>query len=1175
MLSPRRWLVRVSCCVFALAVGVPAVAWADPTPSPSPAPAPVAEVPVSVAGLEAAAVARAAALGRRVVVDGLTTETSVVSANPDGMLTLMVSPRAVRVRRGDGWVSVDTSLVRGPDGRFVSRAVSVDASFSAGGAGPLVVLRAPDGRGVVSSSLPFDLPAPSVAGSTLTYGDVLPDVDLVVEGLVESFTEVLVVKTREALNDPRLAELAVSVSASDGLDVVVAADGGSVVNDQRGRPVFGSPAPSVWDSQVSGAGPRPSATVRAVHAPGLDARVMGVSRVGGVERTDIGLSIPDGVLSSPVFPVFVDPSFGLETQTYVTAWSFSGIDIDEPGQRLKVGNCGWPGCGHVGEQARSFFDVSALPLAPRDGLTATVLGARLAGTQVWNAAGWDTPVELWSAGELGEDVDWPGPVGDWLDEVSTDDAGPVLFESDELTEYVQEAAESDWWRIGFGLISPDEDDRDLWKQFDNQFQLEVDFWFPVPKPTGLSVSPTCRDDVTSSVRPIMRAVSTNEANLYLATQVQFDLVGDEFEERSGWLESATDVFAWQPDADVPDGDYVVKARARSLDESGGVLSGTGSGWSGPFGFTVKGDPPQPPTVSNPSLEQPAGGLPTRFEAGPFTVSSQDPSVIGYSYAFGPDPLPAYSWVYAGNCPVISPDLGAGVTGAGADGTATIDFPWDRTDVGSVSVQAIDAAGNMSDSAVFGFQVGSDNTTSQISEAEDIFADDAGSRHVSDAAWSGGAAVNLTIPAGGTSSAVLGLPEPSAQWQLRVVFTDASTPGARVTPMVNGEPFMSQDMGGGGGSGSFSYEVAHGTRTMSTPVFDSLAGGVPSGPQVTAGLMVECPAGGSECVLGVDRFELVRYDVAAALAAPMPQDAVRAGQDMFYARADDGLLVVDAPGAEQVDAVVDGAAVTAVSDGTGVFGLQLPGGNVTAQVQASAGGVSTAPVMVQATSLLTDDRLAAVWKTGRHKDVGMPSGPVEDLGGGDRRQRFDGGDIYATDGRTFTLIGDVRDTYDRWDGPDGVLGLPFGSPRQVAGGIAQTFQHGAIYSGPDMDAHPVVGDIADRYDAMGGSQDVGFPTGDEQPVTSWSDADGVVQYFEAADIFWSQDTGAWPVHGAIVDVFNDLGGADELGFPTSDEVPLGGGVVQTTERGRLYWSPDAGAHWVQGAILGTYLWWGGR
>ena len=54
----------------------------------------------------------------------------------------------------------------------------------------------------------------------------------------------------------------------------------------------------------------------------------------------------------------------------------------------------------------------------------------------------------------------------------------------------------------------------------------------------------------------------------------------------------------------------------------------------------------------------------------------------------------------------------------------------------------------------------------------------------------------------------------------------------------------------------------------------------------------------------------------------------------------------------------------------------------------------------------------------------------------------------------------------------------------------------------------------------------------------------------------------------------MGGVGQRGFPISDEVGLAGGVVQTTERGRLYWSPDAGAHWAHGAILGTYLWWGG-
>lgn len=328
MLSSGRHRVLSVSCVFAVLAGgvLPVPAWADPGVS--------GVGPVSVAGAESAALAAAARSGEPVVVDALTTQTSVVTANPDGVLTMSSSSRPVRVREGSGWVPVDTSVVRGSDGRFTSRAVAVDASFSAGGQGPLVELSAPDG-GVVTLSLPFDLPVPSVSGATLTYANVLPDVDVVVEGLAESFTEVVVVKTRQALADERLTELRVAVTTSDGLDLVVGADGRSVVNDSRGRMVFAAPAAGLWDSRSTPAGPAPSATEPAVVTPSLDVRVVGESQAGGVERTEIVLSTPDGVLADPVFPVFIDPSFGLETQTYVTAWSDSVVDVDEPGGRFE------------------------------------------------------------------------------------------------------------------------------------------------------------------------------------------------------------------------------------------------------------------------------------------------------------------------------------------------------------------------------------------------------------------------------------------------------------------------------------------------------------------------------------------------------------------------------------------------------------------------------------------------------------------------------------------------------------------------------------------------------------------------------------------------------------------------------------------------------------------------
>lgn len=106
--SGRRRVLSVSCVFAVLAGGVlPVPAWADPGVS--------GVGPVSVAGAESAALAAAARSGEPVVVDALTTQTSVVTANPDGVLTMSSSSRPVRVREGSGWVPVDTSVVRGSD----------------------------------------------------------------------------------------------------------------------------------------------------------------------------------------------------------------------------------------------------------------------------------------------------------------------------------------------------------------------------------------------------------------------------------------------------------------------------------------------------------------------------------------------------------------------------------------------------------------------------------------------------------------------------------------------------------------------------------------------------------------------------------------------------------------------------------------------------------------------------------------------------------------------------------------------------------------------------------------------------------------------------------------------------------------------------------------------------
>jgi hypothetical protein len=223
-------------------------AWTAPATPVTPV-TPVAGPAEPVAWDEAAARAQAQALGRAVEVASLTTTRERLLANPDGTWTYEQHTQAVRARRADGsWAPVDTRLRR-LDGRVRPAASAVGMWFSAGGTGP--VARIARASRSLSMTLPWRLPAPVLSGPRATYREVLPGVDLVVVAEPASFSEVLVVKTREAAANPALATLRLQVKAP-GLSLR-AAGGGFVAEDAAGAVVFASPAPSMWDSGGAGA----------------------------------------------------------------------------------------------------------------------------------------------------------------------------------------------------------------------------------------------------------------------------------------------------------------------------------------------------------------------------------------------------------------------------------------------------------------------------------------------------------------------------------------------------------------------------------------------------------------------------------------------------------------------------------------------------------------------------------------------------------------------------------------------------------------------------------------------------------------------------------------------------------------------------------------------------------
>jgi LGFP repeat len=105
---------------------------------------------------------------------------------------------------------------------------------------------------------------------------------------------------------------------------------------------------------------------------------------------------------------------------------------------------------------------------------------------------------------------------------------------------------------------------------------------------------------------------------------------------------------------------------------------------------------------------------------------------------------------------------------------------------------------------------------------------------------------------------------------------------------------------------------------------------------------------------------------------------------------------------------------------------------------------------------------------------------------------------------------------------------------------------------------VIGAIRDKWMTLGGGQSfLGEPLTDE---LTCPDGIGKFNHFQGGSIYWTPQTGAYEVHGAIRDQWSSLGWERSyLGYPTSDEVDFPeGGRVNTFQSGGIYWWPEIGA-----------------
>ncbi|MFK4269038.1 LamG-like jellyroll fold domain-containing protein [Streptomyces milbemycinicus] len=450
---------------------------------------------VKSAATEEAAQARAMESGDPVEVRSLRGERTETVANADGTFTTKEYVQPVRAWKDGQWKDIDTMLIRRADGSYAPRAAVAAMAFSGGGNRTFGTIER-SGR-TMSVGWRSALPEPRVEGSTATYPEVLPGVDLRVIAEAEGFSHLLVVKSAEAAANPALASIELPVR-TDGLAVRATAEQGGLeaVDQGAGGAVFEAPAPMMWDS---GHDAKARSTAR------RSASAEGLGAPEGSQIADVGLDVRgDSVVLTPdtglltgddtVYPVYIDPVVKTANRTGWTMvsshysnsefWKFSG---DEG-----VGRC--PAnvsvrCSSNDDRKRQLF---AIPTGSFEGKH--IVEAEFAVTMVHTYDETGKSVELGrvnssGASAISSGTNWgnqPSLKDAITSQSPTNPAGSCTSTNQNVRFNVkstlQKAADSGWDTTTFRLKAADEDSYAYWKRFCGNAHLEVTYNRPPYQP---------------------------------------------------------------------------------------------------------------------------------------------------------------------------------------------------------------------------------------------------------------------------------------------------------------------------------------------------------------------------------------------------------------------------------------------------------------------------------------------------------------------------------------------------------------------------------------------------------------------------------------------------------------------------------------------------------------------
>jgi hypothetical protein len=331
-----------------------------------------------------------------------------VFALPDGTWNTEVwsSPKWVAEPSASGetqWARADSRLQVATDGSIRPIADAAHLVFSPGGRAEGVILRGEIPHTGVTFSVTWDgsfLPAAVIDGARITYPDVRPGVDYVIEVLPTGYQQYFIVAN--AAGAASVSSIPVNVVVTGGT-IKSGADSSYRIVDGSGVAVATSPEPQAWDyiSDLKRANPVTvpwSDSPRADAGPAAIATVADAARRAALQkawdadanpgeavtfpagsppsvdakgtRAHVGVEVPAALLDNPttVYPVVVDPapSWSIPFDAFVeTGWT-----SDQSGStELKAGSVMSGSTNYV---ARAYFSMSLANLEGADILASSL-----------------------------------------------------------------------------------------------------------------------------------------------------------------------------------------------------------------------------------------------------------------------------------------------------------------------------------------------------------------------------------------------------------------------------------------------------------------------------------------------------------------------------------------------------------------------------------------------------------------------------------------------------------------------------------------------------------------------------------------------------------------------------------------------------------------------------------